>query len=58
MALYTKSATTLKEKREKPAKVTNMKTLLNLFPNVEFEVSNNEEEDVEYSFLFENNLSC
>ena len=52
MALYTKSATTLKEKRDKPAKVTNMKTLLNLFPNVEFEVSNNEEEDVELADEF------
>ena len=33
-------------KRGKPAKVIHMKTLLNLFPNVEFEGSINEEEDV------------
>ena len=33
-------------KRGKPVKVFHMQTLLNLFPDVEFEVRNNEEEDV------------
>ena len=30
--------------RRKPVKVLHMQTLLNLFPDVEFEASNNEEE--------------
>ena len=33
-------------KREKLVKVLHMRTILNLFPYVEFEASNNEEEDV------------
>ena len=33
-------------KRGKPIKSLHMQTLLNLFPDVEFEQSNNEEEDV------------
>ena len=33
-------------KRGKPVKVFHMQTLLNLFPDVEFEARNNEEEDV------------
>ena len=33
-------------KRGKPVKALHMQTLLNLFPDVEFEASNNEEEDV------------
>ena len=33
-------------KSGKPVKALHMQTLLNLFPDVEFEASNNEEEDV------------
>ena len=33
-------------KRGKPVKVVHMQTLLNLFPEKEFEASNNDEEDV------------
>ena len=33
-------------KRGKPVKVLHMQTLLNLFPDIEFEASNNKEEGV------------
>ena len=35
-----------KIKRGKPVKVFHMQTLLNLFPDIEFEASNNKEEGV------------